>query len=35
MTKLAEKLATAKRGEETMGGSMSVSAWYQAVEVSI
>lgn len=29
MTKLAEKLATAKRGEETVGGSMTVNAWYR------
>lgn len=29
MTKLAEKLAAAKRGEETIGGSMTVSAWYK------
>lgn len=29
MTKLAEKLATAKRGEETIGGAMTVSAWYK------
>lgn len=28
MTKLAEKLAAAKRGEETIGGSMTVNAWY-------
>lgn len=29
MTKLAEKLSAAKRGEETVGGNMSVSAWYK------
>lgn len=29
MTKLAEKLAAAKRGEEVVGGSMTVDAWYQ------
>lgn len=29
MTKLAEKLAAAKRGEETVGGSMTVNAWYK------
>lgn len=29
MTKLAEKLAAAKRGEETIGGSMTVDAWYK------
>ena len=29
MTKLAEKLAAAKRGEEVVGGSMSVDAWYK------
>lgn len=28
MTKLAEKLAAAKRGEEIIGGSMTVTAWY-------
>lgn len=28
MMKLAEKLAAAKRGEEVIGGSMSVDAWY-------
>lgn len=28
MTKLAEKLAAAKRGEETVGGSMTVNAWF-------
>lgn len=28
MTKLAEKLAAAKRGEETVGGSMTVTAWF-------
>jgi len=28
MTKLAEKLAAAKRGEETIGGSMTVDAWF-------
>ena len=28
MTKLAEKIAAAKRGEEVVGGSMTVSAWY-------
>ena len=27
MTKLAEKIAAAKRGEEVVGGSMTVSAW--------
>ena len=27
MTKLAEKLAAAKRGEEAIGGSMTVTAW--------
>lgn len=29
ITKLAEKLAAAKRGEETIGGSMTVSAWFR------
>ena len=29
MTKLAEKLADAKRGEEIVGGSMTVDAWYK------
>ena len=29
MTKLAEKLAAAKRGEEVIGGSMTVDAWYK------
>ena len=28
MTRLAEKLAAAKRGEEIIGGSMTVNAWY-------
>ncbi len=28
MTKLAEKLTAAKRGEEVVGGSMSVNAWF-------
>lgn len=28
MTKLAEKLAAAKRGEETISGNMTVNAWY-------
>lgn len=28
LTKLAEKLAAAKRGEEVIGGSMTVNAWY-------
>ena len=28
MTKLADKLAAAKRGEETISGSMTVDAWY-------
>ena len=28
MTKLAEKLAAAKRGEELISGSMTVNAWY-------
>ena len=28
-TKLAEKLAAAKRGEEVGGGSMTVDAWYR------
>lgn len=28
MTKLAEKLAAAKRGEETVGGSMTVNVWF-------
>lgn len=29
MTKLAEKLAAAKRGEEVVGGAMTVDAWYK------
>lgn len=29
MTKLAEMLAAAKRGEEVIGGSMTVDAWYK------
>lgn len=29
MRKLAEKLAAAKRGEEGIGGSMTVNAWYE------
>lgn len=29
MTKLAEKLAAAKRGEEAVGGGMTVTAWYK------
>ena len=29
MTKLAEKIAAAKRGEEVVGGSMTVDAWYK------
>lgn len=29
MTKLAEKLAAAKRGEDLVSGSMTVSAWYK------
>lgn len=29
LTKLSEKLAAAKRGEETIGGSMTVNAWYK------
>lgn len=29
MRKLAEKLAAAKRGEEVIGGSMTVNAWYE------
>ncbi len=29
MTKLAEKLSAAKRGEEVIGGSMTVNAWYK------
>lgn len=29
MTKLAEKLAAAKRGEETFSGAMTVNAWYR------
>lgn len=29
MTKLAEKLAAAKRGEEAISGSMTVNAWYK------
>lgn len=29
MTKLAEKLAAAKRGEEAIGGSMTVDAWFK------
>jgi hypothetical protein len=28
MTKLADKLATAKRGEKSIGGSMTVDAWF-------
>lgn len=28
MTRLAEKMAAVKRGEEVIGGSMSVNAWY-------
>lgn len=28
LTKLAEKLSAAKRGEEVLGGSMTVDAWY-------
>lgn len=28
MTKLAEKLAAARRGEQTVGGAMTVNAWY-------
>lgn len=28
MTKLADKLATAKRGEEAIGGAMTVDAWF-------
>lgn len=28
LTKLADKLAAAKRGEETVGGNMTVDAWY-------
>lgn len=28
MTRLAEKIAAAKRGEETIGGSMTVNAWF-------
>ncbi len=34
MTKLAEKLAAAKRGEETLGGSMTVTAWYKEWKVT-
>lgn len=29
MTKLAEKLAAAKRGEEAIGGAMTVAAWFE------
>lgn len=29
LQKLADKLAAAKRGEETVGGSMTVNAWYK------
>ena len=29
MTKLADLLATAKRGDETIGGTMTVNAWYK------
>lgn len=29
MTKLAEKLAAAKRGEESIGGGMTVNAWFE------
>ncbi len=29
MTKLAEKLAAAKRGEEAIGGAMTVDAWFE------
>lgn len=29
LTKLADKLAAAKRGEETIGGSMTVDAWFK------
>ena len=29
MTKLADKLAAAKRGDETIGGSMTVDAWFK------
>lgn len=29
MTKLAEKIAAAQRGEEFLGGSMTVNAWYK------
>ena len=29
LTKLAEKLAAAKRGEEAIGGSMAVDAWFR------
>lgn len=29
MTKLAEKLAAAKRGEEVIGGAMTVDSWYR------
>ena len=29
LTKLAEKIAAAKRGEETIDGSMTVDAWYK------
>lgn len=29
MTKLAEKLAAVKRGEETIGGAMTVDAWFK------
>lgn len=34
MTKLAEKLAAAKRGEEAIGGSMTVTAWYKQWKVT-
>ena len=29
MTKLADKLAVAKRGEEAIGGAMTVDAWFR------
>ena len=29
MTKLAEKISAAKRGEAVVGGSMTVDAWYR------
>ena len=29
MTKLAEKISAAKRGEEVIAGSMTVNAWYK------